>query len=101
MRIIQKPAVDGLPENRVVVFFGKIDKQTFFIIHRPKKNWDYSSFRVCIGPAYNIQETEMTEIMKYPSGSITIGTVAGRFFFPGRRQKDLLPLLNGYPIYLF
>lgn len=101
MRIVQKPAVDGLPENRVVAFFGKIDKQTCFIIHRPQKNWDYSSFRVCIGPANNLQETEMTDIVKYLGGSITIDTVAGRFFFPDRRHKDLVPLFNGYPIYLF
>lgn len=108
MEIIQKSVVNGLPDDHEVEYAGQIDATTYFVVYRPKENWNYDSFKVSMGPADNLQDVEVTGAMRYRDGGTTVINVYiaerddfGTFFFPRPNTKGKKPTFNRQPIDLF
>lgn len=70
--------VAGLPENSIVEFFGKIDKERFFVIF----SLESGEKKCYVGLAEKLEEARVNRFAKHGSGDTTVETAAGKFFFP-------------------
>lgn len=70
--------IAGLPENSIVEFFGKLDKERFFVIF----SLESGEKKSYLGPADALEEVRINRFAKHGSGDTTVETEVGRFFFP-------------------
>ena len=70
--------VAGLPENSIVEFLGKVDKERFFIIF----SLGSGEKKCYVGPAEGLEEVCVNRFAKHGSGDTTVETEVGKFFFP-------------------
>ncbi|MBI4837434.1 MAG: hypothetical protein HY813_03480 [Candidatus Portnoybacteria bacterium] len=70
--------IAGLPDNCIVKFFGKIDKERFFIIF----SLESGEKRAYIGLADALAEVGVNRFTRHGSGDTTVETAVGKFFFP-------------------
>lgn len=93
--------VNGLPAEMEVEYSGQIDAKTFFVIYRPKEDWNYADFRVLIGRSHDLREVKMLSTERMRDGGTTfVETQTGNFYFPAfQRNKGTFndrPLRNVY-----
>lgn len=89
-----------LPKGHETEYFGLLDDENYFLIHRPKEGWDYSSFIAEIGPFEDMAETQVFKVVRYRDGGTTyIDTAKGMFYFPTPfSDTPVAPTLGGKPI---
>lgn len=92
IRLKPKPKVTGLPRDMQIEYFGKIDKEKFFVIWRPKKNnWGYKDFLLRVGSADKLKSVKIKKVERLPDGGSTFFyTTIGKFFFApwGEHEGD-------------
>ena len=83
VKLKPKPAVIGLPRNIQIEYCGKIDKEKFFVVWRPKKDdWDYKDLHLAVGPVDNLKSIRIGKVERFLDGGSTfIYTAIGKFFF--------------------
>lgn len=97
-----EPSVEGLPGGHKIEYFGRINRTTFFVIHRPENNWSYDDFQVKIGPADNLKDITIKSVIRLRDGGTTIiETVNGQFFFPAPHKSKKRPKFRGKNIKIF
>ncbi|OIP79519.1 MAG: hypothetical protein AUK17_00150 [Parcubacteria group bacterium CG2_30_44_18] len=71
--------VSGLPDNCIVEFFGKIDKEQFFIII----SLESGEKKAYLGPAQDMKEIKVDSFTVHGRGKpVVVETEMGKFFFP-------------------
>jgi hypothetical protein len=91
VRIIRKPVVEGLPGSHHVLFFGRINKRTQFVIYNTtvldEASMPFSPF-VAMGPAGCLKEIGRGMMQHYGGkyDYTNVETEKGLFHFP--KAKD-------------
>jgi hypothetical protein len=106
MKIIMKPGIEGIDPSQELEYFGKLDDLTFFVVIRPKEDWNYSDFKLKIGKQDDLKEIKVNNVERYRDGGTTVmHTAVGRFYFPCHmailNNKDLKPMLDEKEIVVF
>ncbi|PIS16254.1 MAG: hypothetical protein COT61_04890, partial [Candidatus Portnoybacteria bacterium CG09_land_8_20_14_0_10_44_13] len=71
--------MSGLPDNCIVEFFGKIDKEQFFIII----SLESGEKKAYLGPAQDMKEIKVDSFTVHGRGKpVVVETEMGKFFFP-------------------
>lgn len=90
LKIIDQPQefkVLGLPENYQLEYFGKIDKEIYFVIYRPKSG-TWEDFQARIGSANDLKKVEVITVIRFPHGNTLVETQAGTFYFAWPLKKE-------------
>jgi hypothetical protein len=111
VRIAYRPVVEGLPKNRRVMFFGKLDSETFFVIHKPNDGTSkFGVAQLMRGPAGKLEDDSEC---KYSSiwnafNFTKVETHTDLFIFPSNTPDEVEKLgrprpatFNGEPIEVF
>lgn len=105
-RIVFEPKVTDLPGSSILEYFGRITPDTFFIVTTPNpKTSDiyYEGFRIWIGPADQLCEISVQQVIRFRDGGTThIYTDRGLFKFISPFYRNQAPYpkdeLNGKPL---
>ncbi len=90
--------VTGVPDGHTLEYVARDaeTKSKLFVVHRPKKDWDYDSFRLHVGAEAQLVEAQVQHVERYRDGGTTnIGYVLagdqGRLHFPTPFDKEAKP----------
>jgi len=93
--------VTGIPHKDVVEYVA-IDAETkskFYVVHRPKENWNYPDFRLHVGSENELRETKVEKVERYRDGGTTVidyvlAGIPGALRFPTPFERDKKPTDN-------
>ncbi len=91
--------VTGLPDGHSLEYVARdtATKSTFYVVHRPEKDWDYNSFRLHIGAERELREAEVLSVRRARDGGTTdidyvLMDEIGYLHFPTPFNKEARPM---------
>ncbi len=93
--------VNGLPDADKLEYVAVARNQdtrdsTYFVVHRPEKDWNYNSFRLHIGKENELREAKVDHVERYRDGGTTnidyqMNGKDGRLHFPTPFEESAKP----------
>lgn len=89
-------SVTGIPDKDTIEYLARSPDSRFFVVHRPKKNWNYDYFRLHIGLESQLREAKVINVKRMRDGGTTyitykLNEIDGSLYFPTPFKKEARP----------